>query len=111
MTREIYQKSEEITNVRQTISYMLDVLTTETKAQGKDAGCQVVLFLNKDDEGFEWKMFVYYDADTNDYRYSYQDQDYNDTDFIFHNSLEEVTKEMLDEIDHVGGFEGICVDF
>lgn len=111
MTNEIYLKSEEITDVEKTISDMLDRLTTETKAQGKEGYCQVVLFLNENEKGEEWKMFVYFDADTNDYRYSFQDQDYNDTDFFFHNSREEVTKVMLEEIGEVCGFDGICVDF
>lgn len=110
-TTEIYLKREEITDVQKTVSDMLDRLATETKAQGEDNYCQVVIQLNEDKEtGKEWKMFVYY-QDNDLYRYSYQDEDYWDTDFYNSNTRDFMVAKILEEIKAVDGLQWIALDF
>lgn len=111
-TDEIYLTREEITDVQQTINDMLDRLVSETRQQGDDADTQVVFQLNPDSEtGKEWKMFIYYNADSDTFTYSYQDEDYWDTDFYRSVTRAFIIAKMLEEAKAVGGFQWICVDF
>lgn len=109
---EIYLKSEEITDVQKTINDMLDKLVSETIQQGDDGYTQVVFQLDADSEsGKEWKMFIYYNADSDTFNYSYQDEDYWDTEIYRSVTREFVIAKMLEEAEEVGGFQWICVDF
>lgn len=108
---EIYCESNEVSNIEQTINEMLDKLVTETNKDPE--GCQVVIQLNHDNsDGHQWKMFIYHDPKCSEpFYYSFQNETYFDTDFFYNNSREAIAEQMKQEIENVGGFEWICVDF
>ena len=111
-TTEIYLKSEEITNVQQTVSDMLDRLATETKQQGADNYCQVVIQLNEDAHtDKECKIFVYDNIEKDTYTYSYQDEDMWDTAFYKCVTRDFMLAKTLEEIKAVGGLQWIAIDF
>ena len=112
-TEEIYLNAEEITNLQQTVSDMLGKLITETKKNGTEENyTQLVVQLNPDiNHGKEWKMFVYYNQDNDTFTYSYQDQNYWDSDFYPSNTREFMLAKVLEETKAVGGIQWIALDF
>ena len=110
---EIYLKSEDIQNLQQTVSDMLDRLATETRNIGKeDNHTQLVVQLNPDTEsGKEWKMFIYSNPDNDTFTYSYQDEDMWDTDFYRSVTREFMLAKVLEEANSVGGIQWIALDF
>ena len=111
MDNELFLTSEEITNLQQTVSDMLGRLMEETSKSGDD-NTQLVIQLNKDTEsGKEWKMFIYYNQDNDTFTYSYQDQDYWDTDFFFSNTREFMLAKILEEVHAVPGLQWIALDY
>ena len=110
MIKEIYLKAEEITDCYKTIGDMLTKLETESKAQGEDGYCQVVMQLNQQEDGTKWKMFVYFTANGK-YSYSYQNEDFFDTMTYSSIDREGMIAIMLEEMRKVAGMEWIAVDF
>jgi hypothetical protein len=110
-TDEIYLKSEEIQNLQKTVSDMLNRLESESKAQGEDNYCQVVVQLNPQTDGKEWKMFIYFELDNNTFTYSYQDENDWDSDFYRSNTREFMLAKVLEEVKSVGGVQWIALDF
>ena len=107
---EIYLKAEEINDYQQTFRDMLNRLESESKAQGEDNHCQVVMQLNPQKDGSQWKMFIYY-TDNGHFCYSYQNQDYWDTMTYPGIDLEQMIALMLENMHAVDGIEWIAVDF
>ena len=110
---EIYLDAEEITNEQQTIGNMLDRLMAESKKLGDAASkyTQLVIQLHMDKEtGKEWKIFVYANIENNTYTYSYQDQDFVDSDFYRSVTSEFMLAKVMEEI-HRHGFDWVALDF
>ena len=106
---EIYLKAEEINDYQQTFRDMLNRLESESKAQGEDNHCQVVMQLNPQTDGSQWKMFIYYTD--GHFCYSYQDQNYWDTMTYPGIDLEQMIALMLEDMHAVDGIEWIALDF
>lgn len=107
---EIYLKAEEINDYQQTFRDMLNRLESESKAQGEDNHCQVVMQLNPQTDGSQWKMFIYY-TDNGHFCYSYQDQNLTDTMTYPGIDLEQMIALMLEDMHAVDGIEWIALDF
>lgn len=107
---EIYMKAEEINDYQQTFRDMLNRLESESKAQGEGNYCQVVMQLNPQTDGKQWKMFIYH-TDNGHFCYSYQDQNYWDTMTYPSIDLEQMIAIMLEDMHDVNGIEWIAVDF
>ena len=107
---EIYMKAEEINDYQQTFRDMLNRLESESKAQGEGNYCQVVMQLNPQTDGKQWKMFIYY-TDNGHFCYSYPDQNYCDTMTYPSIDLELMIALMLEHMHDVHGIEWIAVDF
>ena len=110
---EIYLKAEEITNEQRTVSDMLDRLMNEAKKRGEaaDKYTQLVIQLHEDNEtGKEWKIFVYANIENDTYTYSYQDQDFWDSDFYRSVTREFMMAKVMEEL-HRYGFDWIALDF
>ena len=111
-TTELYLKREEITNVQQTIEDLLTKLATSEKAQTEHHTCQIVLQLNREKEsGKKWLMFVYYNVENDTFNFSFQDEDYYDTDLTCYVTREYILARMLEEIREVEDFEWIALDY
>lgn len=109
---EIYLKSEEIQNLQKTVSDMLTRLETETRNNGKeDNYTQMVVQLNPQTDGKEWKMFIYFALDNDTFTYSYQDENDWDSDFYRSNTREFMLAKVLEEAKSVGGVQWIALDF
>lgn len=108
-TDEIYLKAEEINDYQQTFRDILNRLESESKAQGEDNHCQVVMQLNPQTDGKQWKMFIYY-TDNGHFCYSYQDQNLMDTMTYPGIDLEQMIALMLEDMHAVDGIEWITVD-
>ena len=107
---EIYMKAEEINDYQQTFRDMLNRLESESKAQGEGNYCQVVMQLNPQTDGKQWKTFIYYTYNGH-FCYSYQDQNYWDTMTYPSIDLEQMIALMLEDMHEVDGIEWIAVDF
>ena len=107
---EIYMKAEEINDYQQTFRDMLNRLESESKAQGEGNYCQVVMQLNPQTDGKQWKMFISYTYNGH-FCYSYQDQNYWDTMTYPSIDLEQMIALMLEDMHEVDGIEWIAVDF
>ena len=107
---EIYMKAEEINDYQQTFRDMLNRLESESKAQGEGNYCQVVMQLNPQTDGKQWKMFIYHTYNGH-FCYSYQDQNYWDTMTYPSIDLEQMIALMLEDMHEVDGIEWIAVDF
>ncbi len=105
-----YLQRAEIDNVHQTIADLIGKLyEAETKTNDKGYN-QVVLQLNPSGDGKQWKMFVYYSKERETFYYSFQDEDYYDTDLTYGKDQTEIVAQMEQEIDEAGGFEWIELD-
>lgn len=109
-TTSKYFNSAEITNVRQTICTLLSELLNAQSFTNKEGHNQVVITLNEEANGDQWLMFVYYDAKGESFYYSFQDQDYNDTDFTYGVGMMDMVEQIEAEIERVHGFEWIEID-
>ena len=107
---QIYLKAEEINDYQQTFRDMLNRLESESNSQGDDNHCQVVMQLNQQTDGKQWKMFIYY-TDNGHFCYSYRDQDYWDTMTYPGIDLEQMVALMLEDMHAVDGIEWIALDF
>ena len=109
-TDEIYLKTEEIKDYQQPFRDMHNRLKSESKKQGADNHCQVVMQLNPPTDGSQWKMFIYY-TDNGHFCYSYQDQNLTDTMTYPGIDLEQMIALMLEDMHAVDGIEWIALDF
>ena len=109
-SKEIYLEAAEIKDYYKTLGEMLTKLETESKAQGNNNYCQVVMQLNRQEDGSKWKMFVYY-VGNGKFAYSYQDENLWDTITYPGLDREEMIATMLEEPRKVAGIEWIAVDF
>ncbi len=108
---EIYLKAEEIKDYQKTFRDMLNQLESESKKQGEDNHCQVVMQLNPQTDGKQWKMFIYFNLDNDTFTYSYQDENDWDSDFYRSNTREFMLAKVLEEAKSVGGVQWIALDF
>lgn len=60
-----------------------------------------------EEDGKQWKMFVYFEPKDGTYYFSYQDEEYNDTLFTRGYDINAVMDQMVAEITRVGDFEWI----
>lgn len=102
-------KSEDIqdTNLRRTFCEMVSKLFNAAAFLNEEGYNQICLQLNKDKDGKQWKMFVYYDNKHESYYFSFQDEDYEDTIFTRGYTFLQIVEQMEREINKVGGFEWI----
>jgi hypothetical protein len=106
-TTDAFISSDQVTNLRSTLcNAMSDLLNAEMFMNQKGAN-QVVIQLNEEADGEQWKMFVYYDAKHEGYYFSFQNEDYEDTDFSYGFGFMEVIETIEKEVARVGGFEWI----
>lgn len=109
--QNIYTPSNEITNLRSTLCSSLSQLMNHQQTLNADGHNQVVLQLNPEANGDQWLMFVYFDSKSERFYFSFQDQDYNDTDFTYGFGFMDMVEQIEKEIEMVHGFEWIECDF
>ena len=107
---EIYLKSEEISNLHETLNTFISDLREAQINLNPDGYNQVVLQLNPDLSGEQWKMFVYYSTERESFYFSYQNEEYEDTDLTYGYDYDRMIAQMEEEIQKVGGFEWIARD-
>ena len=107
---EIYLTSEEVTDVHATLCQMLSKLYNAEAFLNVGGHNQVVIQLNKERKGKQWKMFIYYNTDRECYVYSYQDEEYDDTMFEDCEGMLNMIELIEKEIAYVNGFEWIAMD-
>ena len=108
-TEDLLIKSEDIqdTNLRRTLCEMVSKLFNAEAFLNEGGYNQVCLQLNKDKDGKQWKMFVYYDNKHESYYFSFQDEDCEDTLFTRGYTFLQMVEQIEREINKVGGFEWI----
>lgn len=108
MATEKYLKREDIQDVNATLKDLLNELRKRTQAETDMFEVhQVCMQLLPEADGMHWKMFVYFEPKDGTYYFSYQDEDYIDTDFVRGYDLNAVMAQMVAEIIRVKDFEWI----
>lgn len=108
MKTETFLKRENIQNVNATLKDLLTELRERTQAEtDKFEVHQVCMQLLPEEDGKQWKMFVYFDPKDGTYYFSYQDEELDDTLFTRGYDLNAVMAQMVAEIIRVKDFEWI----
>ena len=108
MTTEKYIKREDIQDVNATLKDLLNELRERTQAEtGMFEVHQVCMQLLPEEDGKQWKMFVYFEPKDDTYYFSYQDEELDDTLFTRGYDLNAVMAQMVAEIIRVKDFEWI----
>ena len=108
MKTETFLKRENIQNVNATLKDLLTELRERTQAEtDKFEVHQVCMQLLQEEDGKQWKMFVYFDPKDGTYYFSYQDEELDDTLFTRGYDLNAVMAQMVAEIIRVKDFEWI----
>ena len=108
MKTETFLKREDIQNVNATLKDLLTELRERTQAETDMFEVhQVCMQLLPEEDGKQWKMFVYFDPKDGTYYFSYQDEELDDTLFTRGYDLNAVMAQMVAEIIRVKDFEWI----
>ena len=100
MTTEKYLKREDIQEVHATLKDLLTELRERTQAETDMFEVhQVCMQLLPQADGMHWKMFVYFEPKDGTFYYSFQDEDYNDTDFVRGYDFDAMIENMEGEIE------------